>query len=134
MDKSLFGESDDAMQIQKATRADRLIKEAFQRIRRNREQLGEAVDSPKHVEALLLNYHYAPDPRHANMQEGDMWYAHDDGHSVFVYPDPTYGVGWHHYAVNASRAVAGKKPYDMRKGTGAAGLNSVMEILHQKGQ
>ena len=133
------------MSLPNAEEADRLLKEALRAERRLcREeasrvdrmidaQLGEAVDSPRHAESVLLNYHYTQDPRHQNQQADDMWFVHEDGHQVFVAPDPSRGLIWHHYEVDPQKALTNEEPHNFRKGDGVVSLDGLLGTLHTVG-
>lgn len=92
----------------------------------------ESVDNVQHADAILKAFHYVKDPRY---KEGksvvENWYNHDDGHSVFVWFDPSRGFGWHHYeATKTGPSIGTKKNYNFRKGFGTVNLNDFLTSFH----
>jgi hypothetical protein len=135
-------------------RADKLLREALRSVRNGNgdekwdfdlhrdtpnansqigRRLDEAVDDMDIVDAVLSRYHYSVDPRHENQQEGDRWYIHENGHQVFLAPDPTMGVRWHHYEAHQKGAFRQDgSDHSFRKGGGAGTLENMLSTLHTK--
>lgn len=132
-------------------RADQLIREALRSARGEftewsgretkradyairRRMLGEAADGMENVDAVMARYHYVVDPRHKNQQDGDRWYVNESGHQAFVYPDPTFGVKWHHYESKQKSAFkSGDREQLFRKGSGVPSLAEWLSTLHTPG-
>lgn len=95
--------------------------------------VSEAVDDMDLADAILSRFHYTVDPRHENQQEGDRWYIHENGHQVFLAPDPTTGLRWHHYEAHQKGSFK-EDGYDhsFRKGGGAATLEDMLSTLHTR--
>lgn len=94
----------------------------------------EAVDDMTNAKAILTRYHYVGDPRHKNAQRGkDAWYAHPDGHQVFVAYNPNTGFEWHMYQ-NNKKTVFDNYSSDVSfyKGDGAYTLANMLSSVHDK--
>ena len=129
-------------------RADKLIREALRSARGEfvewhdtkradlaiQRGLDEAADGMGNVDAVMSRYHYVVDPRHKNQQDGDRWYVNEEGHQAFVYPDPTFGVKWHHYESKQKGAFkSGDREQIFRKGAGVPSLAEWLSTLHTPG-